>query len=235
MTTRAAEPRTTANLTDHVYLRIREDIVNGVLRPNEALVEADLAERLQVSRTPIRESLQRLAADGLINSHRRRWIVHEYTFDEIVQLYEVRAALESYAAGLAALRGTKEQKAAIEEFRAQAIATDLTPMGRMESNSRFHHLVVEAANNPLIADLLARNELYHFNVRVATLYTTEEIAISARQHAETIDAVIAGDARRAADVAREHVEFSLSIIARGFKEQGGVSTTDRFLALNSWA
>lgn len=73
------------------YDRIRWDIVHGILRPNEALIESELAERIGVSRTPIREALLRLEAQGLIVSRRRRWYVYEHTADEIMEIYEVRA------------------------------------------------------------------------------------------------------------------------------------------------
>ncbi|MFT4211927.1 MAG: GntR family transcriptional regulator [Microbacterium sp.] len=217
MTTDAVDSRVGAvKRTDFVYRQLRENILNGALRPNEALVEADIAERLQVSRTPVRESLQRLAADGLIESRRRRWVVHEHAYDEITQVYEVRAALESYAARLAATRGTDEQKAELEAFRESATATDLTADARMKANSQFHRLVVRAANNPRIEQLLANNEVYHFNSRVAMLYSPADIQLSAEQHAETLDAILAGDVDRAGECAREHVEFSLAIIARAF-------------------
>src|SRR5690606_9984578 len=91
-----------------IYDRLRGDIVHGVLRPNEPLIETELAEQLGVSRTPIRESLQRLASDGLIVYRRRRWYVYEHTADEIREMYEIRAAQEGYAARLAAERGTAE-------------------------------------------------------------------------------------------------------------------------------
>src|SRR5580658_2671970 len=114
--------QTKPNLSDDIYRRLRGEIVHGVLRPNEALVEADLAERLNVSRTPIREGLKRLEADRLIVSQRRRWVVYEYKLDEIAELYEVRAALESWGARMAALKATPEQIQAIVDFRPRATA-----------------------------------------------------------------------------------------------------------------
>ncbi|EXU63589.1 GntR family transcriptional regulator [Streptomyces sp. PRh5] len=100
-----------------MYWTLRREITAGVLRPNAALVEGEIATRLGVSRTPVRESMQRLEADGLIVSHRRRWIVHEHAQDEIVQLYGVRCALESHAARLACRHATAEQLMVIEGRR----------------------------------------------------------------------------------------------------------------------
>src|ERR1700728_2381464 len=80
-----------------VYERIRLAIVSGDIRPNEPLIENDLAEALGVSRTPIRESLQRLAADDLIVTRKRGWAVKEYTTNEIRENFEIRSGLEGMA------------------------------------------------------------------------------------------------------------------------------------------
>src|ERR1700754_1350669 len=107
-------PAGPVNLTTEVYERLRQAIVAGSIRPNERLIEADLAARLEVSRTPVRESMLRLAGDGLIIAHRRGWIVREHSAEEIREVYEIRAALEGFAAGLAALRATDEELAGIK-------------------------------------------------------------------------------------------------------------------------
>src|SRR5207344_499138 len=76
-----AGPDRASSLTGVVYERLRSEIVRGELRPNERLIEAEIADRLKVSRTPVRESLQRLAADGLVVSRRRGWVVYEHSMD----------------------------------------------------------------------------------------------------------------------------------------------------------
>src|SRR5579864_7454244 len=105
-----------ATRSDNVYERLREAIVTGRARPNERLIEAELADRLQVSRTPIREGLQRLAAEGLVVTRRRGWVVLEHTSAEIREIYEARAALEGYCARLAAERATEAQLKEISSF-----------------------------------------------------------------------------------------------------------------------
>src|SRR5207245_7128079 len=93
----ALEPPT--RLTS-VFETLRREIVAGELRPNSPRIELDLAERFEVSRTPVRESLQRLATAGLVVPRKRGWAVREFTTEEIRQNAEVRLALEGYAAGL---------------------------------------------------------------------------------------------------------------------------------------
>ncbi|PWE52495.1 hypothetical protein DEM27_30435 [Metarhizobium album] len=203
-----------SHLSNDVYQTLRGEILHGILRPNQALVEAEIAERLNVSRTPVRESMQILASEGLIVSRRRRWFVYEHTRGEIIQIYEIRAALESYAARLAATRATKEQLDALEGARPMATAVSLIGLERIRANEQFHDLIIGAANNPRLAGLIVANRLYAFNYSVEALYSTEHMATSSEQHAALIDAILARDPERAGDVAREHVEYSLNMIVK---------------------
>lgn len=204
---------TRSNRASRVYDQLRWDIVHGVLRPNEPLFEAELAERLDVSRTPVRESLQRLAADGLIVLHRRRWHVYEHTAEEVREIYEVRACQEGYAARLACERASDEQ---LDEIAgARELATAVTdPAERVANNDTFHTLVNRAAGNKRLAELIDRTRLYHFNQRLAALYTDDDLAASSRQHLELIDAVTRRDGDRAERIVREHVQAALDLVLK---------------------
>jgi DNA-binding GntR family transcriptional regulator len=204
-----------ARRSEEVYWKLRQEIVDGVLRPNAALVEDEIAARLGVSRTPVRESMQRLVADGLINSQRRRWVVHEHTQEEIVHLYEVRAGLECHAARLASRRATREQLEEIEGWRATMTARDPGVLSdRASTNDCFHDTINGAAGNPRLLAAIRANRLFHFNRRLAVLYSTEDLAVSSQQHGDLITAVCRRDMDCAGTIAREHVEFSLGLILR---------------------
>jgi len=198
--------------TDEVYLRLRQEIVRGELLPREALSEAEIAERLDVSRTPVRESLQRLASEGLISSHRRRWIVYQHTKDEIREIYEVRAALEGYSARLASGRATDEELAELSQLRATAALPDLDPDDRVDLNERLHDAVLRFAHNATLLRQARTSRLYFFNRSVARLYTPADLAYSGQQHRELLDAIGTRDATRAEAIAREHVEYALELI-----------------------
>jgi DNA-binding GntR family transcriptional regulator len=210
-------PGPTHNRADEVYRQIREDILSGRLRPRDHLVEVDLAERLQVSRTPVRESLQRLAADGLIVSHRRRWVVYEHTIEEIADIYEVRMALEGYAARLACQRAGEEQITALQEF----VETHRRHFPRYAAfadfNTRFHQMITEAANNPHFQRLADANRFYTFNQRVATYYEDRDVAESDAQHAMIVKAIVDRDADNAERLARAHVELALKVILERYR------------------
>lgn len=215
-----AVPRGAARtrLADDVYRQLREDILLGRLRPRDHLVEVDLAERLQVSRTPIRESLQRLAADGLIVSHRRRWVVYEHTLEEIADIYEVRMALEGYAARQACQRATAEQVSRLKEWFDDRPADG--PSWFPEFNTRFHELITEAANNPYFQRLADSNRFYTFNNQLAEYYDRQDVEDSNAQHATILEAILARDPEAAERAARAHVEFSLRLIRERLHGQG---------------
>jgi DNA-binding GntR family transcriptional regulator len=201
-------------LADRVYRSLRRDIVHGVLRPNEAIVEAVVAERLDVSRTPVRESIQRLAAERLIVSRRRRWYVYEHSRAEIIEIYEARAALESFAVGLAAERATDVQ---IDQLRAALRDADsLTAERQVAANDLFHDLIVEAAGNARMRALIEGNRHFHFTFRIADSYRPADVAAWQLEHEQIVDAIAAHDRTRAEATSREHVLGALRLILANF-------------------
>jgi DNA-binding GntR family transcriptional regulator len=196
-----------------IYDRVRADIVHGVLRPNQRLVEVELAERLGVSRTPVRETLQRLVLDGLVRRDRRGWVVHEHSAEEISAIYEVRAALEGYAAFLAAGRATEDELRALDAlYPPDDGALELGPDKQVELNERFHDGVSAAAANSRLEQLSRASRQYYFNHRIARLYDVEETRRSIDGHRRILDALARGDGPAAEAHAREHVEYALAIV-----------------------
>jgi DNA-binding GntR family transcriptional regulator len=203
-------------LTDEAHDRVRTAIVRGTIRPNEHLVETDLAERFHISRTPVREVLQRLSIEGLIVRGRRGWIVREHTPDEIRQLYEVRTALEGFAARLASERG---DDAALERIVA-------IHRGSERSNSRtareylvdvnddFHQAVLDASGNDRLEEFARQSHEFFFNYRIAQLYTDEEAAKSLEEHDAIVLAITARDASGAERLMRDHIGRALDVTLR---------------------
>jgi DNA-binding GntR family transcriptional regulator len=199
--------------SDEIYTRVRADIVHGVLRPNQRLVEVELAERLGVSRTPVRETLQRLVLDGLVRRDRRGWVVHEHSAEEIRSIYEVRAALEGYAAFLAAGRATADELNALDALYPPGDgALALGPDAQVELNERFHDGVIAAAANSRLAQLTRASRQYYFNHRIARLYNLDETRRSIEGHRRILEALARGDGPAAEAHAREHVEYALAIV-----------------------
>ena len=208
------ERAVSAMRSDDVYERLREAIVTGRARPNERLIEAELAERLQVSRTPVRESLQRLAAEGLVVSRRRGWVVLEHTSTEIREIYEARAALEGYCARLAAERATEAQLKEIASLHRGDPKRILKSSRQhlVEVNDRFHDAIVAAAQNERLTDMIRRNRTFYFTFRIAQLYSDEEADASIAGHLAIVRALLQRDSNRAERAMRAHINLALAVI-----------------------
>lgn len=199
--------------SDEAYARIRTAIARGDLRPNERLVETELAEWLSISRTPIRESLQRLALEGLVVSRRRGWVVREPTREEIREIYEVRGALEGCAARLAAERGSDSQLARIAAIQHGAGEEAVRSPRRqlVDLNDAFHAAILDAAANERLAQLIRGSTEHFFNYRIANLYTDEEAQASLAGHERILAALEARDADRAERAIRQHIREALEV------------------------
>jgi DNA-binding GntR family transcriptional regulator len=206
-----------ASLADSAYNRLREAILRGDLRPNERLVEAELAEWLSVSRTPLREGLARLASEGLVTSRKRGWMVREFTAQEVGEVHEVRAALEGMAVYIAAERATDEQIASIVKFHSEQNQERLAvaPGGLLvEYNDAFHEAIVGMSDNQRLRHFIRINRDFFFTYRIAKLYSEDEARRSLAGHDEIIEALRDRDGERGERAMREHILEARDAIIR---------------------
>ena len=202
-----------ATRSDGVYERLREAIVTGRVRPNERLVETELADWLKVSRTPIRESLNRLAVEDLVMSRRRGWVVREHSGDEIRQIYETRAALESYCARLAAERASEAQLAEIASLHRDNKGISTSSREHLVNvNDRFHDAIISAAQNERLFYMVRKNRTYYFNFRIAELYSDEETQAALAGHEAIVCCLLDRDPNRAEHEMRAHIDAALKVI-----------------------
>ena len=201
------------SLTFEALTRLRDEIIQGKIRPNERLIAADLAERLNTSRTPIREALQLLEAEQLVVAAKRGYVVREHTKEEIVEIYEVRAALEGMAARLAAQKtGTSAYKEieAIGAHRDSLIASNDRKL-IVDLNDEFHAAIFSACGNSRLDRINRSNSQHFFNYRISELYTKEETKISIKGHALILKAIKNHDGDQADSAAQEHVRDALKV------------------------
>lgn len=183
-------------LTDQVYRSVREKLLRGSWEPGIFVREQQISDNLGVSRTPVREALGRLAADGFLERvPRRGFRVPEQTVEDLLELYPILARLETLAASqafrvlgpaeLADLRQINLQYA--EACRRADIKAGI------ELNNRFHHKLSEQAGNRRLCDML--DELRHEVVRMETWAFSrfENWERSIREHEEILEAIERGD------------------------------------------
>ena len=140
------------------YTLILEAIDQGVYRPGNRLVESELAERFGVSRTPIREALQRLETQSMLTRDGRSLIVASLDHNQLAELYVVRGELEGLAARLAARHATPEEIRVLSDMVAEDMALRDDPEGLARANRRFHKQIHLASHNRYLVQQL---ELVH--------------------------------------------------------------------------
>ncbi len=141
----------------NIHALLQADIVDGVFSPGEPLVELALAERYKVSRTPIREALRRLQADGLVEQFARGYRIRQHSPQDILDIYEVRIALEQVAARSASERRTTFELAKLKQAQQElsfAVAEGDRPSASSACAHAFHAVMWEGTHNKtLIASL----------------------------------------------------------------------------------
>jgi DNA-binding GntR family transcriptional regulator len=203
------------SLATAAYERLRDAILRGDLRPRQRVVETQLAEWMNLSRTPVREALARLASEGLVISERRGWTVRDYSPEEVSEIHEVRAALEGMAAFLACERGSDEEIARIVDFHTSQDRKRLTAAASeylVEYNETFHQAIVAAAGNDRLAELNRRNREFFFTYRIAKLFTEQDAEASVAGHDLVIEAIKARDGERAELEMRRHILDARDVI-----------------------
>ena len=187
---------------------IQSDIFSGALKPGDRLDEAALAERFDVSRTPIREALRTLIDSGLIETKTRRGAyVRRLSASEVIEMFEVAAELEGMAGRLAAGGATQDQADAIDAAcracREAADRDDVAAYGPL--NEAFHGAIHAASGNSYLRKQLdiveSRLQVYRrlpFEIR-------GRLPVSAREHEEIAEAVLTGRGDEADRLLREHM------------------------------
>jgi DNA-binding GntR family transcriptional regulator len=190
------------------YTLILEAIDTGLYRPGDRLVESELADRLGVSRTPVREALQRLETQSLLARDGRSLIVASLDHNQMAELYVVRAELEGLAAKLAAKHATPEEKRVLQDMvdEDRKIVNDPNALAR--ANRRFHKQIHLASHNRFLVQQL---DLLH---RSMALMATTSLAAEGRgmvamqEHQNIVDAIVAGDQDGAFEALRQHISVA---------------------------
>lgn len=196
------------------YTSIRSWIVEGRLRPGERLIEARIAAELNLSRTPVREAVRMLAADGLVVAERNRGaVVRTLDRGDVLDLYELRARLEAYACELAAVRATDEDVAEIDEgIRDFARAVRRKDVDRIErtrligeANRRIHAAIIVASRHDRLAHLLSSAVDAPLVFEALREFTNRELERSNLFHQLIRDTIAKGEPMRAAQLMHEHI------------------------------
>jgi DNA-binding GntR family transcriptional regulator len=206
-----------ANAAEGAYLGLRGEILSGALKPEERLTEVALADKLGLSRTPVREAVNRLLIEGFLTRSPGEGLrVATLRADEIDQIFHIRQMLESYGARRAAIHATPEQIRELHRL-AQRI-TDLTPQGSetdfddmSEANAAFHRTIMQAADSPRLGSMLSLAVNLGLVLRTYRMYSPEDMARQARHHHEIAEAIAARDPGWAEAAMITHVQAAAAV------------------------
>ena len=190
------------------YSLILEAIDIGIYKPGDRLVESDLADSFGVSRTPIREALQRLETQSLLTRDGRSLIVSSLDHSQMAELYIVRAELEGLAANLAAKHATSEEVKVLQDMvdSDRKIISDPSSLAR--SNRRFHKQIHLASHNRF---LIKQLDLVHRSMALmatTSLAADGRGAVAVEEHQAIVTAIAAGDSEEASEKLRDHISIA---------------------------
>jgi len=197
------------NAREAAFEKIKEAIIKGHFKPGEKLVEQTLAQEMGVSRTPVREAIRRLEAEGFVVSIPRKGVVvSRADKEEIVQLYSIRAELEGLAARWAIENADEDDirklDEAISRMEETAASGDLD--GVVQSNALFHDAIAQASKSRILCTLLKtlQDNIQRFRFQSLHLPGRPEAALA--EHKEIVAAIKEKKTEEADRLLKEHLQ-----------------------------
>lgn len=212
-------------LREIVFESLRDAIISAILKPGERLMEIQLAEEMGVSRTPVREAIRKLELEGfVVMVPRKGAYVAGISTKDIADVFELRAALEGLAAGLAAERITEEELELLERCLVKVSESvknnDLEKL--IELDTEFHDTLFKASRNERLVQIVSnlREQIQRF--RTASLSTPGRMQFALQEHKKIVEAVSDRNVELAQALAKEHIENAensmLDVLSVGEKE-----------------
>lgn len=209
---RGAEPTPARDVVDWLRERIRI----GRFVPGQRLVEADITRDTGAGRSKVREALQRLEAEGLVQIEEFRGAsVRKVTLDEVRQIYSARMVLEGLAAAEFAERGTQAAKE--ELARIQHELDQIAHLGNHERfallNGEWHRAIIDGAGNDYVRQFLGRLTVPIYRLLFSTFYNAQRIDSANADHRRITIAIVEGRAAEAEQAMRDHIAAGFSALS----------------------
>ena len=210
-----------STLRESVYESLKAMIVTAQLSPGARLTETELAAKLKVSRTPVREALNRLERDGLVAGRRQGYAVKEFDIHMFREAFEVRELLDGYATELATAKITAADKQRLRDMVQECERLASLPdrsrddmFQELQIGMDIHRAIAEISGNEMLRDLLngILDKCQHY-VWMELLWL-DEWRVARDEHSKIVEAICAADAARASELARRHIRGSRNNILR---------------------
>ena len=210
-------------LSQKVYRALKTEIIKGSLKPGTKLSEGKIAKQLGVSRTPIRETLKQLAAEGFVKMNpNQAVVVSNASLEDVQEVLQIRGVLEGLAARLATKIVNEEEIKELEKYQKQMeyYTNKYDALAFSEMDAEFHELILNiCGNNRLIRIRKNLSEQAH-RYRIRSLSVPGRLKYSLKEHQEIIEALKRKDAEQADRLSQKHIENVLAnILAHKEKEE----------------
>jgi len=204
-------------LSQKVYQILKKEIVRGILEPGSKLSENKLAKEMQVSRTPIREAMRKLTAEGLVEtSPNKKMIVSEVSLVDIKEVLQVRGVLEGLAASIAAEKINREEIDKLEK-----IITQMSPYTNKkhlssycEADDEFHNLILTICGNKWIIKVRENLGNFIYRYRFKSLSVSGRLKCSLKEHRDIMESLKKHDSVEADRLSKLHMEKTIINILR---------------------
>lgn len=209
---------TTSSQGREAYARLIADIKAGTLKPGDRLTETEVASRLGLSRTPVREAIRQLESDGLVTHVPRVGAaVRKLDYREVSELYEMRAVLEGTAARFAARAASEIELAELEAINEEMrrVQSEIVPL--QEANQQFHAVLLEAARNRYLVRAVGAVYTTMLIVGPSTMEEASRAADAITEHDRVLTALHARDEAGAETAMRAHIESGHRARLRQFR------------------
>lgn len=214
-------------LREIVFESLREAIISGVLEPGERLMEIQLADEMGVSRTPVREAIRKLELEGfVVMIPRKGAYVAGVTDKDVADVFEIRAALEGLAAGLAAERITDEEIEQMERMILYRTGEEVNFDKIVEADTDFHALVYKASRNERLIQILAnlREQIQRF--RATSLAYPGRLKDAVEEHQGIIEALANHNVEEAQNLAMVHIVTAENVMFEALRRPKSVNLNE---------
>lgn len=210
------------NLIDIVYNKLRKEILHGKIAPGTRMVETQLAERFETSRTPIREALSMLKNEGLIaNSPGGGVTVKESSARDVMEVMGIRKVLEAYALDLAFNKLTVVDIMQLELYLKQArhFVAENDIKAVYEVNTKLHRFIIEKSGDKRLKEVIMGLRESILRYRLATLHYPGNINTSIENHTKILEAIKSGDKKLAKKYLHDDIDSALEVMLKVVEEE----------------
>lgn len=218
------------NLGTQVFEQVKGMILGGKIPPGRRIIENEVADSMGISRTPVREAVHRLAAEGFLNPlPKGGYAVRGLTLSGVEETFDIRSTLESFAASLAAKKFADEElvplEKMIDEFQRRLDRNDLSELTRI--NTDFHELLYALSRSPRLIKMIhdLRNDI--FLLRKVMLNSADMARLSNKDHREMLRAMKKRDSGKVEKLVKKHILRGKEFVLREYKK-GNPSVTQYF-------